>query len=118
MTDTTPTSGTQYYPLYATGKSGNQTVRANEDFYYWDEGTTSYISVGSQGSSPHKGGVTLHSGNGTSKYANIVPGNLTGMRTATLQDASGTVAVYSCGTTDLVAGSSSLETGKLYFVYE
>ena len=25
---------------------------------------------------------------------------------------------YSCGTTDLTAGVSALETGKLYFVYE
>lgn len=25
---------------------------------------------------------------------------------------------YTCGTTDLTAGVSALETGKLYFVYE
>lgn len=28
------------------------------------------------------------------------------------------VTLYSCGTADLTAGTSALETGKLYFVYE
>ena len=32
--------------------------------------------------------------------------------------ATGAVSLFTSGTSDLTAGSSSLETGKLYFVYE
>ena len=86
VTNTTPASATTYYPLYATGTSGSQTVRANSDLYYYDTGSASYFNVGS---ASQLGGLTLHQNNGY--YANIVPGSLTTNRTITLPNVDGTV---------------------------
>lgn len=86
VSDTTPTSATTYYPLYATDTSGAQKVRANKDLYYYDSGTWSYFNVGS---SSQKGGLTLHQDNG--KYANLATGTLTANRDLTIPDVSGTI---------------------------
>lgn len=89
VTNTTPTSATTYYPLYATGVSGSQTVRANADFYYYDAGTWAYLNIGS---SSQVGGVTLHQSNG--KYVNLAAASgLTANRDITFPDSSGTVAL-------------------------
>lgn len=93
VTETTPSSNTSYYLTYATGKSGNQTLRANADLYYYDTGTTSYLNVGS---SSNSGGLTLHNANG--KLGNIVSSAFTENRTFTLPDKTGTIAL----TSDLV----------------
>ena len=86
VTDTTPTSATTYYPLYATGISGAQTVRGNKDLYYYDTGSSGYFNIGS---SNQLGGLTLHHSNG--KYINLVPTSATANRDITLPDVSGTV---------------------------
>ena len=83
-----PTTGTTYYIPYSTGKSGNQTLRANNDLYYWDTGTSSYLNVGG---TSNMGALTLHHNNG--KYANIIPGAVTANRNITLPDADGTVSL-------------------------
>lgn len=88
VTETTPTSATTYYLLYATGKSGGQTVRANADLYYYDTGASSYMCVGS---SANLGGITLQNGKG--KYANLVPAtSLTANHTLTMPNKTGTIA--------------------------
>lgn len=87
VTDTTPTSATTYYSLYSTGKSGNQTVRANKDLYFYDGGSYGYFNVGSSDSI---GGLTLHYNNG--KYVNLATATtLTANRSIYLPDADGTI---------------------------
>lgn len=87
VTDTTPTSATTYYSLYSTGKSGNQTVRANKDLYFYDGGSYGYFNVGSSDSI---GGLTLHYNNG--KYVNLATATtLTANRNIYLPDADGTI---------------------------
>ena len=87
VTDTTPTSATTYYSLYSTGKSGNQTVRANKDLYFYDGGSYGYFNVGSSDS---VGGLTLHYNNG--KYVNLATATtLTANRSIYLPDADGTI---------------------------
>ena len=87
VTDTTPTSATTYYSLYSTGKSGNQTVRANKDLYFYDGGSYGYFNVGSSDSI---GGLTLHYSNG--KYVNLATATtLTANRSIYLPDADGTI---------------------------
>ena len=87
VTDTTPTSATTYYSLYSTGKSGNQTVRANKDLYFYDGGSYGYFNVGSTDSI---GGLTLHYNNG--KYVNLATATtLTANRSIYLPDADGTI---------------------------
>lgn len=44
--------------------------------------------------------------------------NLTDAQKAQARSNIGAAPAYTYGTTDLTAGSSALETGKLYFVYE
>lgn len=90
ITDTTPTSTTTYYVLYAVGKTegSDYSVRANADLYYYDTGTTSYLNVGS---SSNTGGLTLHNAN--DKYVTLVPAAVTANRTITLPDATGTVSL-------------------------
>lgn len=88
ITNTVPTSATSYYPLYTTGLSGNQTPRANADFYYYDAGTWSFLNIGS---SNQLGGLTLHNNNGT--YADITPSGITANRTITIPNATGTMAL-------------------------
>lgn len=90
LTETTPSSITSYYLTYATGKSGNQTLRANADLYYYDTGTASYLNVGS---SSNSGGLTLHNANG--KLGNIVSTTFTENRTFTLPNKTGTFALTS-----------------------
>jgi len=48
----------------------------------------------------------------------IVTGDLKVVGDINSKDIDEKAPMYSYGTTDLVAGSSALETGKLYFVYE
>lgn len=86
VTDTTPTSTTFYYLLYSTGKSGNQTVRANADLFYYDTGTTSYLNVGS---SANKGGLTLRDSSGYG--VDFIPTTLTDHRTITVPNIGGTM---------------------------
>lgn len=86
VTNTTPTAATTYYPLYATGVSGTQNVRANADLYYYDAGTWAYLNIGSAN---QVGGLTLHHSGGY--YANLATASLTGNRDITLPDVSGTV---------------------------
>lgn len=86
VTATTPTSATTYYPLYASGTSGNQTVRANPDLYYYDAGSWAYLNIGSTN---QVGGLTLHHSGG--KYANLATASLTGNRDITIPDVSGTI---------------------------
>lgn len=63
------------------------------------------------------GKITMY-GKGTG-FTNILPNNATsGSNSVTLPTANGTMAVFEASTTDLTAGTSALETGKLYFVYE
>lgn len=90
VTDTTPDSTTSYYLLYSTGKSNNQTVRANADLFYYDTGTTSYLNVGS---STNKGALTLHDSSGYD--TDFVPTTLTNNRTITVPDAGGTMMTSS-----------------------
>ena len=86
VTDTTPTTGTTYFPLYVSGRSGNQTVRVNQHFYYYDTGSESYICVGNTN---QLGGVTLRQTNGY--YTSIIPATLTAIRAVYLPDVTGTV---------------------------
>ena len=89
ITNTTPSKATSYYPIYTTGVSGKQTLRANADFYYYDTGTSSYICAGSSG---NLGGLTLQNGKGN--YANLVPStSLTANHTLTMPNKTGTIAV-------------------------
>lgn len=90
VTDTTPTSTTSYYLLYSTGKSGNQTVRANADLFYYDTGTTSYLNVGS---SANKGALTLHDSSGYD--VDFIPTTLTDNRTITVPNTGGTMMTSS-----------------------
>lgn len=90
VTDTTPTSATTYYPLYSTGKSDYQTVRANADLYYYDTGSSGYFNIGS---SSQLGGLSLHQTNGY--CANLVPDSLTANRDIKLPNKSGTIALTS-----------------------
>lgn len=145
VTDTTPSSGTMYYPLFATGKSGGQTVRANSDLYYYHGGSYAYLNVGDSNT---QGGISFHQSNGY--YINLAADSgLTSNPTCTLPKAGGTIyttgnlssattsaaglmsaadktkldglsdaPAYSYGTEDLTAGTSPLATGALYFVYE
>ena len=103
VTDTTPTTGTTYFPLYVTGRSGNQTVRANEHFYYYDAGTESYICVGNTN---QMGGITLRQSNG--HYVNIIPGSLTAVRAIYLPDVTGTL--LTTGNLSYTDGSSNAGT--------
>ena len=80
VTNTTPGSATTYYPLYSTGLTGNQTVRANADFYYYDTGSASYLNVGNS----NMGAITLH--DGSSHYVNLVPANFAANRTLTIPE--------------------------------
>ena len=84
VTDTTPTTATMYYMLYAQAASGEQVVRANTDLYYYDIGGSSYFNVGS---AYQKGGLTLHHFNG--KYINLVTAAPTKNRDIQLPDADG-----------------------------
>lgn len=90
VTDTTPTSAKSYYPVYVTGRSNDQILRANADLYYYDAGTYSYLNVGSNST---QGGLTLHCNNGN--YANITPTTLSAIRTFTLPNKTGTIALTS-----------------------
>ena len=87
ITPTTPTTATMYYLLYASGKSGDQVARANDDLYYYDLGAASYLNVGSNN---NVGGLTLHYSNGY--YTNIYTDKLGGNRNIVLPDKNGTLA--------------------------
>ena len=107
VTNTTPTSATTYYPLYATGVSGSQAVRANADFYYYDAGTWAYLNIGS---SSQVGGITLHQSNG--KYVNLAAASgLTANRDITFPDSSGTVAL----TNGTIAQANKIKIGTKYY---
>lgn len=107
VTNTTPTSATTYYPLYATGVSGSQTVRANADFYYYDAGTWAYLNIGS---SSQVGGITLHQSNG--RYVNLAAASgLTANRDITFPDSSGTVAL----TNGTIAQANKIKIGTKYY---
>lgn len=87
VTETNPTTVAIYYPLYSTGKSSDQTVRASKDFYIYDGPTYSYLNVGS---SDTLGALTMHQTNGC--YINVVPASLTANRTITMPNEDGTIA--------------------------
>ena len=77
VTNTTPSSTTTYYPVYTNSTTtGNQDLRNNARFYYYDTGTTSYVNIGN---SSNSGGLTLHNANG--KYGDIVTSAFTANRT-------------------------------------
>ena len=109
ITDTTPTSNTTYYVLYAAGKTSGSdySVRANAGLYYYDTGTTSYLNVGD---SSNMGGITLHN-NG--KYINIEPAAATANRTITLPNATGTVSLvgHTHAAGDIASGSVAVARG-------
>lgn len=115
ITDTTPTSVTKYYPIYSTNSGTNQIARANADLYYYDSGTWSSLNVGTK---DHKGILTLHWGNSsTDYYVDIAPGSaLTGNRTLTIPDASGTIALTSQipSTSSFFAKAGGDITGHVY----
>lgn len=95
-------NSTQYFPMYASGNaSGNKDAYIHPRFYIWDTGTRLHLCVGEQGTSTsdntgaYSGGLTINSGSGKGKYVDIVPAAMTGHRTLTIPDASGTICLTS-----------------------
>lgn len=91
---------TQLFPLFTnTGGSGNKDIYIHPRYYYWDTGTRAHLCVGEQGSSTtattgaYAGGLTLNSGSGKGKYVDIITAAMTGHRTVTIPDASGTMLI-------------------------
>lgn len=96
------TNSTQYFPMYASGNaSGNKDTYIHPRFYIWDTGSRLHLCVGEQGTSTsdstgaYSGGLTINSGSGKGKYVDIVPAAMTGHRTLTIPDASGTICLTS-----------------------
>ena len=101
VTDTTPSSATMYYPLYTTGRTTGQTVRANQHLYYYDAGSWASLNLGAAGS---KGILTVHTGASSGdNYVDISPNTLTANRTLTIPDKSGTIAI----TSDIPTGAAA-----------
>lgn len=104
----TTTSG-RVYPV-AVDKDGYLAVNVP-----WTAGTATGPSVTSVS-------ISTGSSNGTIKYSingeTATSVSVKGLNTAAYQPSTAFAPAYEYSTTDLTAGTSSLSTGKLYFVYE
>lgn len=92
VSNTVPASNASSYPLFASGKTGAQQPKAHDYFYLWETGSATYLSLGSQDPA-HKGAITLHSGAGANKYVNIEPVSMTAVRTISIPNETGTLAL-------------------------
>ena len=127
MTNTNPTSGTTYYPIFTNATSGWQPGRANNGLsYYTLEGTDS-----ANGYSVLKLGNTINSGTAGNKYGlvDIYPKTgayygrfttvtaLTANRTYTLPNASGTVLLQAANNFVQLYSGSLTGTSSTTFTY-
>lgn len=90
-----PSSGSSIYYLTYTSSNttANQDLKQSARSYIWENASSTYFCVGTQGK---LGGISLYSTtDAASRYGNLQPTALTGTRTWTLPDATGTVALTS-----------------------
>lgn len=95
-------ASTQYFiPFVSGSSSGNKDAYFHPRVYLWDTGSRMHLCVGEQGTSTsdatgaYSGGLTINSGSGKGKYVDIIPAAMTGHRTLTIPDASGTICLTS-----------------------
>ena len=109
VTNTSPTSGTFYYPTYtASTTTGNQSILNSPRLYIYDNsstGTTTFLCVGSD---DHSGGLTIRNANGN--YVDIITSAFASNKTLTLPDQTGTFALLT--KTDINALINLLDTGS------
>jgi hypothetical protein len=93
-------ASTQYFiPFVSGSSSGNKDAYFHPRVYLWDTGSRMHLCVGEQGTSTsdatgaYSGGLTINSGSGKGKYVDIIPAAMTGHRTITIPDASGTICL-------------------------
>lgn len=125
ITNTSPTSGTWYYPTWVTGTSGNLPHRVNDGYKYYSlQGTTSavghsYIQIGNATASGTAGNKQGHLRvySASSGYTDIVTTSSASNFTITLPAASGTVSLtshtHSVATTSANGFMSSADKTKL-----
>lgn len=120
ITETNPTSGTTYYPVWHTGLSGTSAVKANDGLRYYSlEGTTGALGYGqmilgngtASGTAKNKKGqikmYSQNTGSATLEYANT-----TANTTHVLPSTGGTI--LNTGTTSFTQTlTSGAEVGKI-----
>ena len=88
---TNPSSGTSYYIPFATGNSGQQTVRAAANFFIWRSSNSQYLNLSTSGVT---GGITFHTvGETSGAYGDLNSEACTAYRNWKLPNASGTIAL-------------------------